>query len=342
MIRYCCSVEGCSDDADWLFMRVLKCAKNLSANDNRGDPMRQTAIAVAFFCSIAFCPPSLWADCVNGEDIFTDADKKFMTDTVAVLHAAMPALEGWRVDDIVRRPVRPGAPASEWTPPTSRCASRDPIVIGDMVTYVWDARIKETEQQRKEIAKKISLVQISPLPADQQARVDEIAQKIKALQLQGRDTTDRAEKLRLNKETSALYIQANQIKVDAHKPQIDALRKEADDLLLRDAGLTHVGLKIYANMGSGYLRDMTPTKALAGAASAFTGLEYSGGAKTTLLFYGTWKKDSTSSALGAVFPPGANFRKVYNILVTAEGDPKQAELILSKLDGAALKALLGK
>jgi hypothetical protein len=296
-------------------------------------------LTVAFFCSIAFCPPSLWADCASGEEPFSDADKKFMTDTVAVLHATMPAPEGWRIDDPVRKPIRPGAPPREWTPPAGRCAGGIPILVVDMVTYVWDARIKETEQRRRELAKQVSLVQISPLPADQQARVDEIAAKIRALQIQARDTTDRAEKLRLNQEGSALSIQANQIKVDAHKPQLDALRKEADDLLLRDAALTKVELRIDANSQGQGLRDMTPTKALAGAASAFTGRNTSR-APTTLLIYGPWKTEGTD--ILAAFPPGANFRKVHNIVATAEGDPKQAELILSTLDGAALKALLGK
>jgi hypothetical protein len=36
------------------------------------------------------------------------------------------------------------------------------------------------------------------------------------------------------------------------------------------------------------------------------------------------------------------FAWFHNIVVTASGDPSQVELILSKLDGAALKALLGK
>jgi len=66
------------------------------------------------------CTISAWADCPNGVYEFTEADKKFMTDTAAVLQAAVPlAPEGWSLRDAAGRPIRPG---TVWTPPSSNCA----------------------------------------------------------------------------------------------------------------------------------------------------------------------------------------------------------------------------
>lgn len=308
--------------------------------------MRQTAIVVAFFCSIVFCPSSLWADCPDGVYMFTDPDKKFMTDTTAVLQAALPpAPEGWRLDDGYRRP---GAPLPVWTPPTSGCkgANLRPLNTGYVVKYYWDAGEKDMTRKQNEISKKMSVVQHTSMAADQQKLANELGNKDRDLRYQARKfaTTDKAETDRLKAEAAVYRKQYDEI-YQAHgvtlKPQLDALKKEEEDL---SSGRSYeVTLSILANTQGVGRRDMTPTTAQAGAASVFTGLECSGGAKTTLLLYGgTWKKDTVSFSLAAVFPAGANIRKVHNLVVTASGDPKHVELILSKLDGAPLKELVGK
>jgi hypothetical protein len=309
--------------------------------------MRQTAIAVAFFCRIVFFPASLWADCPAGEYIFTDADKKFMTDTVAVIRAALPpAPEGWSMQDPLMRGVKPGAPVPAWTAPTWACAGANarPLITGYDVKYFWDAGHKDMTQRQDEILKKRSAVQRTPMAADQQKLANELGNKDRDLRYQARkfEKTDKAEADRLKAEAAVFRKQYDGI-YQAHgatlKPQLDALKKEEEDLLRGPS--FEVALRIRANTQGEGLRDMTPTTAQAGAASAFTGLEYSSGAKTTLLVYGgTWKKDTHAQL--AVFPKGANIHEVHNLVVTALGDPKQVELILSRLDGAALKALLGK
>jgi hypothetical protein len=310
--------------------------------------MRQTAIVVAFFCSIVFYPASLWADCPDGVYMFTDADKKFMTDTVAVLQSAVPpAPEGWSLRDRFRTPPRPGAPVPVWTAPTSACkgANGRPLITGYDVKYFWDAGEKDMTQKQNEIRKKISVVQRTPMAADQQKLANELGNKDRDLRFQARnfEKTDKAQADRLKAEAAVFRKQYDEI-YQAHgatlKPELDALRKEEEDLLRGRS--FEVIFSILANTQGEGLSEMTPTAAQAGAASAFTGLNLYR-VKTTLLVYGgTWKRDTVSFPLAAVFPTGANIHKVHNVVVTASGDPKQVELILSRLDSAPLKALVGK
>ena len=304
--------------------------------------MRRTTIAVAFFCSIAFCPASVWGDCPDGVYNFTDVDKKFMTDTVAVIQAAVPpAPEGWSLRDVYRTPVRPGAPVPVWTPPTMACAGANgrPLVVAYDVKYFWDAGEKEITQKQNEIRKKISVVQHTPMAADQQKLANELGIKDRDLRYQARkfEKTDKAEADRLKAEAAVYRKQYDQI-YQAHnatlKPQLDTLQKEED--VLRGRSLLEVKFRIFVNSSGVDSRDLKPSNPQAGAATTLSDTK-----RTLLLYGGPWKKDTNGSLLG-VFQPGSKIQKVYNIYVEAEGDPKQTELILSKLDSAALKALVGK
>jgi hypothetical protein len=182
------------------------------------------------------------------------------------------------------------------------------------------------------------------MAADQQARVRELGDKDRALRYEARkfEKTDKAEADRLKAEAAVYrkqYDEINQAHLATLKPQLDALQKEEDELM-KGRDLLNVGLRITVNDKGVDTRTMTPANAQAGAATTLTGTSLYQRPVTVLVYGGPWKKDT--GALIADFAPGANIRKAYNIVVTAEGDPKQAEIFISKLDSAALKALLGK
>jgi len=304
--------------------------------------MLRTTFAVAFLCTT-----SVWADCPDGVYNFTDADKKFMIDSVAAARALLPpAPEGWRMEDPMMAGVRPGAPMREWTPPTSACKGADaaPLVIAWDVNYAWDAGSKDLYRKDDELRKKMHVVRNTPMAADQQARIKELGNKDRDLRYEARkfEKTDKAEADRLKAEAAVYAKQVYEIQ-QAHlatlRPQLDALQKEEDELMLgRD--LLNVGLRIFVNSIGLDTRTMTQANAQAGAAITMTGTSQYKKPVTVLVYGGPWKKDT--GEIIANFPPRANIRKAYNIVVTADGDPKQAERFLSKLDGAALKALLGK
>lgn len=309
--------------------------------------MRPTAIAVAFFCSIVFCPSdrSLWADCPSGVYNFTAADNQFLDDTMVALQAVLPpAPEEWRMDDPTQKSLRPGPQKAGRM--GCRGIEDSPFGTSYNVSYEWVARTNELLKKEDEIRKKMHVIKKTPLAADQQKLAMELGEKDRGLRYQARkfEKTDKGEADRLKAEAAVYRKQYDEI-YQAHgttlKPQLDVLQKELDEVL-RERNTLGVELSIAVNSKGEDLRDMTPTTSQAGAASAFTGLNQSGsGAKTTLLVYGgTWKK--VTGAQLAVFPTGANVRKVHNVVVTAKGEPEQVELILSKLDAAALKALLGK
>jgi hypothetical protein len=297
--------------------------------------MRRTTIAVAFLCTT-----SVWADCPNGVYDFTDADKKFMTDTAAVLQASVPpAPEGWSLRDAAGRAIRPGA---VWTPPSSSCAGAEgrPLVVAHDVKYFWVTGEKDIVQKQNGIRKKMAAVQHTPMAADQEKLAKELAIKDRDLRYQARkfERTDKAEADRLKAEAAVYRKQHDEIQ-QAHyatlKPQLDALQKEEDDVL-RGGDLLEVKFRIFVNSTGVDSRDLKPFNPQAGAATTLSD------AKRTLLLYGgAWKKDTNGSLLGA-FQPGAKIQKVYNIYVEAQGDPKQTEAILSKMDGAGPNALLGK
>ena len=303
--------------------------------------MRRTLFAVALFCTT-----SAWADCPDGVYVFTDQDKQFMVDAVAVVRAALPpAPEGWSVRDPLMAGVRPGAPIPAWTPPSTACkgANSRPLISGYSVKYVWDAGQKDLEQKQNEIRKKISVLQHTPLPADQQKLATEAGNKDRDLRYQARkfEQTDKAEADRLKAEAAAYrkqYDAINQAHFATLKPQMDALEKEEAEVG-RGRGSLEVEVAVTVNSQGDGLNEMTPTKTQADADFAFTGLNQFR-VKTTLLYGVGWKKDA--NAMLAVIPSGADIRKAHNIVVTAAGDPKQVDLILQKLDTAALKALLGK
>ncbi len=297
--------------------------------------MRRTTIAVAFLCTTA-----VWADCPSGVYEFTDADKKFITDTVAVLQAAVPpAPEGWSLRDLYGAPIRPGV---AWQPPNSACAGAEarPLVATHDVKYLWVTGEKDILQKQNEIRKKMALLQRTPMTPDQDKLAKELAVKDRDLRYQARkfEKTDKAEADRLKAEAAVFRKQHDDIQ-QAHfatlKPQVDALQKEEDELL-RGRNLLEVKLRLFVNSQGVDSRDLKPSSAQAGAETTLAD------AKRTLLLYGAaWKKHPDGSMLGA-FQPGAKIQKAYNIYVEAEGEPKQVEAILSKLDGAGLKALLGK
>jgi hypothetical protein len=304
--------------------------------------MRRTTFAVALLCTA-----SAWADCPDGVYNFTDQDKKFMIDTVAAVRSALPpAPDGWSMRDPLMAGVRPGAPMPAWAPPSSACkgANSRPLITGYTVKYVWGAGRKDLEQKQNEIRKRISVLQHTPLPADQQKLATEAGNKDRDLRYQARkfEKTDKAEADRL-KAAAAVYRKQYDAINQAHfaklKPDMDALQKEEADVGRGQSSL-EVEVGITVNSQGDGLTEMTPTKAQAGADFAFTGLNQFR-VNTTLLLYGVeWKKDT--NAMFAVFPSGANINKAHNIVVTAAGDPKQVELILPRLDAAALKKLLGK
>jgi hypothetical protein len=304
--------------------------------------MLRTTLAIVFLCTT-----SAWADCAAGSYNFTDADKKFMVDTVAAVRALLPpAPEGWSLRDPLMRGVRPGAPAPAWTPPTSGCGDNGrPLIIGWKVDYLWDAGEKDMTQKQNEIRKKMSVLQHTPLPADQQKLATEAGNKDRDLRYQARkfEKTDKAEADRLKAEATVFRKKYDEI-YEAHfaplKPQLDALQKEEDELM-RGRDQFQVELYILVNSQGEGLKDMKPAKPQAGAVSAFTGVNQFGRKATLLLYGGPWKA-ANDGAMLAVLPSGANIHKAHNIAVTTAGDLKQVELILSKLDGTALKALLGK
>jgi hypothetical protein len=247
------------------------------------------------------------------------------------------------MSDPMQKSVRPGPQKAGG----SACSGVEnfPFITSYGVSYSWDARMNELEKKEGEIRKKMHVIQNTPLAADQQKLAKEFGDKDRDLRYQARkfEKTDKAEADRLKAEAAVYRKQYDDIH-QAHgttlKPHLDALQKELDEVLREQKSLG-VKLSITVNSKGEGLRDMTPAKAQGGAASAFTGTDLWRAKSTLLVYGGTWKKDTNGSQL-AVFPPGANVRKVHNIVVTAQGDPKQVELILSKLDGAALKALLGK
>lgn len=304
--------------------------------------MASKNFAVSFLCLTA-----LWADCPDGVYTFTDADKKFMTDAVAAVRAALPpAPVGWRIEDPLMRGVRPGAPMSEWVPPISACKGADkiPLITGYGVKYIWDAGAKDLDRKDGEIRKKMQGVRNTPMAADEQARVKELGNKDRDLRYQARklEKTDKAEADRLRTEAAVYAKQVAEIQ-QAHmatlKPQLDALQKEEDELM-KGRNLLEVGLNINVNDKGVDTRRMTPATVQPGAFLVGTGTSQYGKPNVVWVYGGPWKKES--GALVAAFPPGANIRKAHNVVVTAEGDSKQNELILSKLDVAALKALLVK
>jgi len=305
--------------------------------------MLRKIFALAFLCTA-----SAWADCPAGIYSFTEADKKFMIDSVAAVRALLPpAPEGWRMRDPMMAGVRPGAPMPEWKPPTSACSGAEavPLIISWGVSYLWDAGSKDLHRKDDELRKKMHVVRNTPMAADEQARVRELGNKDRDLRFQARkfEKTDKAEADRLKAEALVYAKQLNEIQ-QAHmatlKPQLDALQKEEDELM-KGSDLLEVGLHIIVNGDGVDTRQMASANPQAGAEITLVGKNPNTAATSTVLVYGgPWKKDT--SAIIAVFPKGANIRKAYNIVVTAVGDPKQAEMFTSKLDSAALKALLGK
>jgi hypothetical protein len=231
-------------------------------------------------------------------------------------------------------------------PPSTACkgANSRPLITGYTVKYVWNAGQKDLEQKQNEIRKKISVLQHTPLPADQQKLATEAGNKDRDLRYKARtlEKTDKAEADRLKAEAAVYrkqYDAINQAHFATLKPQMDALQKEETDVDRGRASL-EVEVGVTVNSQGDGLSEMTPTNTQGGANFAFTGLnQYR--VNTTLLLYGAgWKKDTNTML--AVIPPGADIHKAHNIVVTASGDPKQVELILKTLDAAALKALLGK
>jgi hypothetical protein len=305
--------------------------------------MLRTIVALALLCTA-----SAWADCAAGVYSFTDADKKFMIDSVAAVRALLPpAPEGWRMQDPLMAGVRPGAPMPEWKPPTSACSGAEavPLITGWAVKYFLDAGSKELNRKDGELLKKMQVIRNTPMTADDQGRVKELGNKDRDLRFQARkfERTDKAEADRLKAEALVYAKQLGEIQ-QAHmatlKPQLDALQKEEDELM-KGRSLLEVSLDITVNGKGVDTRQMASANAQAGAAITVVGKNPNTGRPRTVLVYGgPWKQDS--GAINAAFPKGADIRKAYNIVVTADGDPKQAEMFISKLDSAALKALLGK
>lgn len=297
---------------------------------------------------VCLCVVPAWADCPGGVYNFTDADKKFMVDSVAAVRALLPpAPEGWRMRDPLMAGVRPGAPMPEWKPPISSCRGAEaiPLITGWEVSYFWEAGSKELQRKDDELRKKMHVIRNTPMAASDQARVKELGNKDRDLRFQARkfEKTDKAEADRLKAEALVYAKQLGEIQ-QAHmatlKPQLDALQKEEDELM-KGRDLLDVNLSITLNDKGVDTRQMASANPRAGAAITVVGKNPNSATTSTVLVYGgPWK--TVTGGITAEFPKGANIRKAYNIVVTAAGDPKQAEMFISKLDGAALKALLAK
>lgn len=246
------------------------------------------------------------------------------------------------MEDPLTRGLRPGTPAPEWTPPASACKGADkiPLVAAYDVKYVWDAGQKSLSQKQDEIRKKIAVVQRTPMAPDQQKLANELGGKDRDLRFAARkfERTDKAEADRLKAEAAVFAKQLNEIQ-QAHratlKPQLDALQKEEDELL-RGRDLLEVKFRIFVNSTGVDTRDLKPSSPQGGAATTLADSK-----RVLLLYGGAWKADP-NGAMHGVFPPGAKIQKAYNLYVEAQGDPKQAEALLSKMDAAALKGLFGK
>jgi hypothetical protein len=191
----------------------------------------------------------------------------------------------------------------------------------------------------------MQVVRNTPMAAAEQARVRELGNKDRDLRFQARkfEKTDQAEADRLKAEAAVYAKQLNEIQ-QAHmatlKPQLDALQKEEDELM-KGRDLLEVSLDITVNGKGLDARQMASANPQAAAAMTMAGRNPTTGTASTVLVYGgPWKRDT--GAIIATFPKAADIRKAYNIVVTADGDPKQTEMFISRLDGAALKALLGK
>lgn len=165
----------------------------------------------------------------------------------------------------------------------------------------------------------------------------ELGNKDRDLRYQARKiaATDKAAADKLYAEAAVYGKQLADIRTAHFKtlqPQFDALKKEEDDLFKSIPA--SLRLQILVN-GSGIdMRNLTPSAPQAGAGVTASNSE------KTVLAYGPWNK--TTGAMNASFPKGGKIQKVYGIVVTADGDQKQAEMLLSKLDGATLKDLIGK
>ena len=281
---------------------------------------------------LLICAAAAWADCPTGVYTTTDADKKFFADTVAAVKAAVPpASEGWRLDD---------KNSPTYMPPASLCkgAETSPLIAGYTVDYVWVAGQKELALKRAEIDKKEGAVRRTSVPPDQQKPMNELGTKDRDLRFQARKiaATDKAAADAMLAEAAGYAKQIAAIRaayLKSLQPQLDELQKEETDLL--KSYPTQLRLSILIN-GTGIdARDMAPSAAQAGAA-----ITLSGPTKTILAYGGPWNR--VNSGFTAAYPRGAKIQRVHGIVVEAAGDPKQAEALLAKLDGAALKGLIGK
>ena len=284
----------------------------------------------AIFTITLLCSRTLTADCPEGVYTTTEADKQFLTETVAVVRTALPPTpDGWRLED--RNP-------KVYVPPRSYCkgAENQPLIEGYSVKYVWVAGQKDLTQKLTEIQKKINAVNGVPMAAEQLKQMTELQIKDRDLRYAARKA-EKPEADRMKAEAAVFSKQAEAMRtvfLNAKKPQLDAL--EAERSALQASTPTEVDLFVLVN-GTGLdTSETNPVPALSGAT-----LTRANATRTVLAYGGPWAQDS-GGGLKANYPRGANMRKVYGVTIQAKGDPKQAAALLSKLDGAALKGLVSK
>jgi hypothetical protein len=272
---------------------------------------------------------ALFADCPEGVYKTTEADKKFFSDTVAAVKAALPpAPEGWKMED------RNFVP---YVPPSDLCkgSEKEPLITGYTVKYIWVTGEKERAQKLNEIDQKIAAIHRTPLPADQQKTVDELGVKDRDLRWQAKKlaASDKTESDRLYAEAAVFAKQMKGIR-DAHfetmKPKLMALENERTELF--KSMPTELSLHILVNGSGLHMQDAKPSPAQASAAVTLTGPQ------TTVLGYGhAWAKDGR-----ALYPKGGSIQKVYGVSVEVTGSPEQAKTLLTGLNGAALNSMIGK
>ena len=281
---------------------------------------------------LIFVTRAIWADCPEGSYSMTDADKKFYTDTVAVVKAALPTTpDGWRADDKNPNP---------YVPPSSICkgSEKEPLITGYYLQYVWVDGQKQRAAKLAELDKKAAAVSRTPMAGDQQKLMTELGTKDRDLRWQAKKLapTDKAGSDKLYAEALVFAKQVAEIR-NAHlasfKPELDALERERQEIF--KSMPTELALYVLVN-GSGV--DLSDTNPVASIASA--GVTQVGEKRTVLAYGSAWKKDGNSLRLG--IQRGVPVQKIYAVSVEVKGDPQQAQMLLASLNGASVKSLLAK
>ena len=152
----------------------------------------------ALFTITLLCSRTLMADCPEGVYTTTEADKQFLTETVAVVRTALPPTpDGWRLED--RNP-------KVYVPPRSYCkgAENQPLIEGYSVKYVWVAGQKDLTQKLTEIQKKINAVNGVPMAAEQLKQMTELQIKDRDLRYAARKA-EKPEADRMKAEASCVF-----------------------------------------------------------------------------------------------------------------------------------------